>query len=96
MFEHTQSGPVAQLGARLNGIQEVTGSTPVRSTNFLFSLQRLRGFASFRLQNVSTRVDVVSGISRTSAWFQQANRRFERRRTQVHVALCGAQLLVSG
>ena len=28
-----QSGPVAQLGARLNGIQEVTGSIPVRSTN---------------------------------------------------------------
>ena len=24
-------GPVAQLGARLNGIQEVTGSIPVRS-----------------------------------------------------------------
>ena len=31
------NGPVAQLGARLNGIQEVTGSIPVRSTN-LFSL----------------------------------------------------------
>ena len=29
----TESGPVAQLGARLNGIQEVTGSIPVRSTN---------------------------------------------------------------
>jgi hypothetical protein len=28
-----KSGPVAQLGARLNGIQEVTGSIPVRSTN---------------------------------------------------------------
>ena len=27
-----QNGPVAQLGARLNGIQEVTGSIPVRST----------------------------------------------------------------
>ena len=26
-------GPVAQLGARLNGIQEVTGSNPVRSTS---------------------------------------------------------------
>jgi hypothetical protein len=29
----TESGPVAQLGARLNGIQEVTGSNPVWSTN---------------------------------------------------------------
>ena len=32
-FDSRQSGPVAQLGARLNGIQEVTGSIPVRSTN---------------------------------------------------------------
>jgi hypothetical protein len=27
-------GPVAQLGARMNGIHEVTGSIPVWSTNF--------------------------------------------------------------
>jgi hypothetical protein len=26
-------GPVAQLGARLNGIQEVRGSIPLRSTS---------------------------------------------------------------
>lgn len=32
--EGLNSGPVAQLGARLDGIQEVTGSIPVRSTNF--------------------------------------------------------------
>jgi hypothetical protein len=32
-FGTSKSGPVAQLGARLNGIQEVTGSIPVRSTN---------------------------------------------------------------
>jgi hypothetical protein len=30
--QSSQNGPVAQLGARLNGIQEVTGSIPVRST----------------------------------------------------------------
>lgn len=29
----TTRGPVAQLGARLNGIQEVTSSILVRSTN---------------------------------------------------------------
>src|SRR5262249_58788653 len=29
------SGPVAQLGARMNGIHEVTGSTPVWSTTQL-------------------------------------------------------------
>ena len=36
------NGPVAQLGARLNGIQEVTGSTPVRSTkpSFLVLISR--------------------------------------------------------
>ena len=34
-----QWGPVAQLGARLNGIQEVTGSTPVRSTKPSFSVR---------------------------------------------------------
>ena len=28
----TESGPVAQLGARMNGIHEVTGSIPVWST----------------------------------------------------------------
>ena len=33
-FGTPQNGPVAQLGARLNGIQEVTGSIPVRSTTF--------------------------------------------------------------
>ena len=30
----SSDGPVAQLGARLNGIQEVTGSIPVRSNTF--------------------------------------------------------------
>jgi hypothetical protein len=34
-------GPVAQLGARLNGIQEVTGSIPVRSTILPSSLDDL-------------------------------------------------------
>ena len=31
-------GPVAQLGARVNGIHEVTGSIPVWSTKFSFSV----------------------------------------------------------
>jgi hypothetical protein len=31
------SGPEAQLGARMNGIHEVTGSIPVWSTNLSFS-----------------------------------------------------------
>ena len=32
-----KSGPVAQLGERLDGIQEVAGSIPVRSTIFRLS-----------------------------------------------------------
>ena len=31
---HFEIGPVAQLGARLNGIQEVSGSIPQSTTNF--------------------------------------------------------------
>lgn len=33
---------MAQLGARLNGIQEVTGSIPVRSTNQVVDSKRLK------------------------------------------------------
>jgi hypothetical protein len=29
------SGPVAQLGARFHGMEEVVGSIPTRSTNFI-------------------------------------------------------------
>ena len=32
-------GAVAQLGARLDGIEEVVGSNPIGSTNFPFSFQ---------------------------------------------------------
>ena len=34
-------GAVAQLGARLDGIEEVVGSNPIGSTNFDFSFQLL-------------------------------------------------------
>ena len=33
-------GPVAQLGARFHGMEEVTGSIPVRSTNQFNNLGR--------------------------------------------------------
>jgi hypothetical protein len=32
-------GAVAQLGARLDGIEEVVGSNPIGSTNLTFSFQ---------------------------------------------------------
>jgi hypothetical protein len=37
-----KSGPVAQLGARFHGMEEVTGSIPVRSTNYLNNFRRVR------------------------------------------------------
>jgi hypothetical protein len=37
-----QNGPVAQLGARVNGIHEVTGSNPVWSTKPSFPVWILR------------------------------------------------------
>src|SRR5262245_28026878 len=44
----TPRGPVAQLGARLNGIQEVTGSTPVRSTILRFALRASYGWRALQ------------------------------------------------
>ena len=35
MVKSSKSGPVAQLGARFHGMEEVIGSIPIRSTNFL-------------------------------------------------------------
>ena len=34
MRDPVPSGPVAQLGARFHGMEEVVGSIPTRSTNF--------------------------------------------------------------
>ena len=33
-----ESGPVAQLGARFHGMEEVIGSIPIRSTNYFNNL----------------------------------------------------------
>jgi ABC-type antimicrobial peptide transport system permease subunit len=45
------------LGARLNGIQEVTGSIPVRSTNSFFSSET--GFKVAGLIGVATSIGLV-------------------------------------
>src|SRR5580765_2267239 len=37
-FGSSSGGAVAQLGARLDGIEEVVGSNPIGSTNFTFSV----------------------------------------------------------
>src|ERR1700682_3569089 len=36
-----KSGPVAQLGARFHGMEEVIGSIPIRSTNYFNNLDDL-------------------------------------------------------
>jgi hypothetical protein len=38
-FTYSFGGAVAQLGARLDGIEEVVGSNPIGSTNFVSSFQ---------------------------------------------------------
>ena len=45
------SGPVAQLGARFHGMEEVVGSIPTRSTK---SLNNLRSSESWGLASVSS------------------------------------------
>lgn len=56
------------MGARLNGIQEVTGSIPVRSTNTSKSLRSLRVFLDdpfpTNLPVVAACLDCNSGFSR--------------------------------
>ncbi len=37
--KNRESGPVAQLGARFHGMEEVIGSIPIRSTKQLFTNQ---------------------------------------------------------
>ena len=34
-LSHKERGPMAQLGARLNGIEKVVGSSPTRSTGLI-------------------------------------------------------------
>ena len=40
------SGPVAQLGARFHGMEEVAGSIPARSTNLPNDLHRASAFSN--------------------------------------------------
>ncbi len=37
-----ESGPVAQLGARFHGMEEVIGSIPIRSTKYSFTNQWIK------------------------------------------------------
>ena len=51
-------GPVAQLGARLHGMQKVVGSIPIRSTNFS-RFWKLRFESRFTTSEVNLNFDQV-------------------------------------
>lgn len=46
----TVVGPVAQLGERSNGIREVRGSSPLRSTNFITSYKTAKIVKNFTVE----------------------------------------------
>ena len=46
VWQQTEYGGIAQLGERLNGIQEVSGSIPLISTKW--KALKLNGFGAFR------------------------------------------------
>ena len=64
-----ERGPVAQLGARVNGIHEVTGSIPVWSTNApnVFSVSGLPTLDTVPLR-ASLSVDVRRRNSTPARW----------------------------
>ena len=67
----TRCGPVAQLGARLNGIQEVTGSIPVRST----TLRSPAFMSELRVASHPSRSIAGEGHPHLSELVQQNTRR---------------------
>ena len=52
------TGAIAQLGERLNGIQEVTGSIPVSSTTFFRFLQPAEGWLQVGCSNHHFETDI--------------------------------------
>src|ERR1700722_14971830 len=61
-------GPVAQLGARFHGMEEVTGSIPVRSTNQTNNLadsQKKRDTLSIRWFSCCTLRSIFCGFPRS-------------------------------
>ncbi len=53
-----EDGAIAQLGERLNGIQEVTGSIPVSSTGFFVLLQPEGGWLQGGCSNQRPETDI--------------------------------------
>src|ERR1700737_4864261 len=74
-----KSGPVAQLGARFHGMEEVIGSIPIRSTNqfnhleappfsrFVASLSQKPRASFWKASSAASRCDLVVALSATRA-----------------------------
>src|SRR5215467_12127171 len=85
-----ESGPVAQLGARFHGMEEVVGSIPTRSTNFLNKL----GAVSRQGKLVCVMVCVITGgFGAHSKHFHRCSLRFH---SHVAVSLQHAMADVPG
>jgi hypothetical protein len=55
-------GAIAQLGERLNGIQEVRGSTPLGSTIFTLVTMNVRGLVASGLPRAGLRISHHSTV----------------------------------
>ena len=64
-------GPVAQLGARMNGIHEVTGSIPVWSTNLRSGMHAKVAHYSVAMKCTSNATVGVFAYDQSYGW--QAN-----------------------
>jgi hypothetical protein len=83
-------GPVAQLGARFHGMEEVVGSIPTRSTKSLYNLDRAHG----RIDGVCVMVCVITRrFGAQSKGFHRCSLRFH---PHVAVPLQHATAHVSG
>ena len=63
-----QCGPVAQLGARFHGMEEVVGSIPTRSTSFSFRFQIFFPLTPPRHVTASVRGDKTLLPNRKTPW----------------------------
>src|SRR5437588_2754662 len=67
------SGPVAQLGARFHGMEEVVGSIPTRSTKS----RNIPPFTSFKANETKNSISVAPNNRRFAWWSTNADRRFQ-------------------
>jgi hypothetical protein len=89
-IDNIASGPVAQLGARFHGMEEVIGSIPIRSTNQLNNL----AWPTRHKRIACVMVCVITG--RSAAFGEDFHRRALRFQTYTRVPLQHLAADVSG